>query len=139
MRINNHYFLRRIELFAQKMHAGQFRRDGKTPYFSGHVAKVAALGQNNDEKIVGFCHDLLEDTEATIEDLQALGCTKEQIKAVELLTKKKGVDYLDYIGKIKQNPLARAVKINDINCNLADDPTDKQKEKYGKVLEILKI
>ena len=56
---------------------------------------------------------------------------------IELLTKKPGQDYFDYLKAIKANRLATEVKIADIIDNLSDDPTEKQMKKYVKALAFL--
>jgi hypothetical protein len=70
-------------------------------------------------------------------DLEDIGMTKEVIEAVMLLTKFNHEDYEVYLKRIKDNPIAKAVKIADINYNLNDTPTEKQKAKYKKALEYL--
>jgi hypothetical protein len=56
---------------------------------------------------------------------------------VEVLTHRKGESYLDYIGRVKQNPIAVNVKIADISDNLADSPSSHAIEKSAKALDLL--
>lgn len=65
---------RRAASFAAKMHLGQFRRDGVTPY-AAHPARVAmtvavVLGCDDPETLaIAYLHDVIEDTTADYEDL----------------------------------------------------------------------
>jgi (p)ppGpp synthase/HD superfamily hydrolase len=123
---------------ALKAHKGQFRKDGKTPYFN-HVAAVALMvDPNNLENVTtAFLHDILEDTPMSSKDLSDLGFTDSIVDAVLLLTKFDHAPYMEYLKGIKENPIARAVKIADMKHNLSCDPSAKQKEKYAKGLEYL--
>lgn len=73
--------------------------------------------------IVAWCHDLIEDTDVTVEDLKELNIPNYLINAIELLTKsdncKPNTKEEDlYFEKIKELPLARAVKIADLLHNM---------------------
>jgi (p)ppGpp synthase/HD superfamily hydrolase len=124
--------------FAQMAHRGQFRRDGETPYFN-HVDGVARTvkPQTPENIATAYLHDVIEDTMYSSKDLDDQGLPKEVVEAVMLLTKFDHEDYDVYLKRIKDNPIAKAVKIADINYNLNDTPTEKQKVKYKKALEYL--
>lgn len=128
----------RARNFAQMAHRGQFRRDGETPYFN-HVDGVARTVKPQKPEYIAtaYLHDVIEDTMYSSKDLGDEGMPKEVVEAVMLLTKLDHEDYDVYLKRIKDNPIARAVKIADINYNLNDTPTDKQKVKYKKALEYL--
>ena len=125
--------------FAQMAHVNQYRRDNKTPYFN-HVDGVArtVIPQTPENIATAYLHDVVEDTGYTLNDLTKIGMPSEVVDAVNRLTKTKGMDYEVYLMSVKNNPIARAVKIADINYNMNDTPTEKQKEKYTKALEYLK-
>lgn len=105
--------------FATKKHEGQYRIGG-LPYIS-HPIEVASIlrnqGYSEDYQIAGLFHDLLEDTDATEAEIEALGGA-EVLTAVKLLTKEKGYVMADYIAGIKKNPMALAVKTADRLHNL---------------------
>ena len=124
---------------ALTAHAGQFRRDGVTPYFRHPMAVADRVAKYGHEYVyVAYLHDVLEDVNmGLIQDFYDLGIPENIITAVILLTKHKGVNYDDYLKNIKSNELARRVKIADMLSNLADDPTDKQIVKYAKGLTYL--
>lgn len=116
--------------FARAKHNGQFRFDGRTPYF-WHVEDVIKRCKTVDQKIVAALHDTMEDCGVTREDLEQIGIPEDCIQAVILLTKKEGILYDWYLSELKRNPLARKVKIADMISNLSDKPTINQIIKYG--------
>ena len=119
--------------FATEKHAGQFRIGG-APYIT-HPMAVAELlrqqGYGTDYQIAGLFHDLLEDTDATEQEIGALG-GHQVLRAVRLLTKHKGYRMEEYIAGIKSDPMARAVKAADRLHNLrcAVDTDEDFKRRY---------
>lgn len=105
--------------FAEGKHAGQ-KRIGGEPYIS-HPMAVAQLlkegGYDEEYQIVGLFHDLLEDTDATEDEIAAYG-SEQILEAVKLLTKKKNYVMAEYIDGIKKNKMAFAVKGADRLHNL---------------------
>jgi (p)ppGpp synthase/HD superfamily hydrolase len=76
-------------------------------------------GQIIDEKIVGVLHDLVEDTDWTFKKLEEQGFPKQIIDALKCVTKLSDDEpYDEFIQRIKSNPLAIAVKINDLTDNM---------------------
>lgn len=80
--------------------------------------RVSERGLTPQEKIVGLLHDLIEDTPWTLDQLRGEGFPEEIVEAVGLLTKPEGADYLEYVKVIALNPLARQVKLNDLQDNM---------------------
>lgn len=101
---------------AQKAHEGQKDKAGQ-PYLR-HLMRVMERVRSEEEKIVAVLHDLLEDTAYTAEELQAEGCSSHLIEAIRALTKQKGESYSDFVMRAAQNPLARSVKLADLEDNL---------------------
>ena len=62
-------------------------------------------------------HDLVEDTDVTIDDLRTLKFADEVVEAVQLVTHVGTDSYADYVVRLKANELARQVKISDLNDN----------------------
>lgn len=118
---------------ATRLHADQFRRDGVTPYIE-HPAKVAEivekLGGDEDEIVVAWLHDTLEDTDATFEDL-SVDFGKTVADAVLALTHLEGESYPDAIIRAGENRISRRVKIADNLANLSDSPSRNQVKKYS--------
>ena len=117
---------------ATEAHKGQVDKAG-IPYIN-HPLTVASLVDTEEEKIVALLHDTIEDTNITEQDLLNYGFSNKIVKAVKLLTHNKNVPYMDYIAKIKDNELARKVKIADLthNSDLSrlKGITEKDKKRY---------
>ena len=105
--------------FAAEKHKGQ-KRAGGADYIT-HPLEVARRLKEAlypiEYAIAGVLHDILEDTDATEEDIERLG-GKEVLKAVKLLTKTKGYDMQTYMTGIAANDIARMVKSTDRIHNL---------------------
>ena len=112
---------KRAYALAQKAHAGQTRKDKKTPYFE-HVKEVASRVSGWDLKTVAILHDTIEDTKVTAQSLLDEGFPEQIVDAVEALTKPK--DCKDYLAEVRRkilpNKLARVVKISDNYANMRD-------------------
>ncbi len=105
--------------FATKKHKGQFRIGGEE-YIVHPIAVCEMLqrkGYGLEYQITALFHDLLEDTDATEEEILEYG-NAEVLEAVKLLTKRKGYVMAEYIQGIKGNKIARAVKEADRLHNL---------------------
>ena len=126
------------ENLAREAHSGQFRRDGVTPYIV-HPEAVASRVTTPEEKATAWLHDVLEDTQKTQQDLLNAGIPQNVVNAVVIMTKTPGVSYMDYLVNVKNDPIARVVKIADMNSNLADTPTPKQIAKYAEGLKFLSV
>ena len=70
-----------------------------------------------EEKIVGYLHDTVEDTEVTIPEIREIFGDRVA-DAVALMTHADGVPYMDYVKEIGKNPLARKVKMADLTHNM---------------------
>lgn len=99
---------------AYKAHHGQYDLNG-VPYIF-HPYHVAEQMPDEITTCVALLHDVIEDTSVTIEELEQV-FPSEVTEAVRLLTHEKDTEYLDYIGRIKDNPVACTVKLVDIAHN----------------------
>ena len=124
---------------ATEAHKGQVDKAG-VPYIN-HPLIVASLVETEEEKIVALLHDTIEDTNITEQDLLNYGFSNKIVEAVKLLTHNKDVPYMDYVAKIKDNELARKVKIADLthNSDLSrlKEITEKDKKRYEKYQKAL--
>lgn len=100
---------------ARKAHFGQVDKAGVD--YIKHPETVASFVTGNEEKAVAFLHDVLEDTNVTLEFLRDYGFPENVLTAIDVLTKKKGQDYQDYLVNVKSNELARVVKLADLRHN----------------------
>ena len=82
-----------------------------------HPIHLAEQMEDEATTVTALLHDVVEDTAYTIKDLEALGFAPEVLEALALLTHKETVPYMDYVAAIKQNPIARAVKLADLAHN----------------------
>lgn len=103
---------------AATRHDGQYDKQG-LPYIM-HVLKVQYLLKSEDEELncIAVLHDILEDTKTTVEELFSIGMSKRVVDAVCLLTKKKDIEYKDYLERITCNKDAIRVKMSDIRHNM---------------------
>ena len=109
--------LERAIQIATEAHKGQLDKAGRE--YIGHPIRVMEMGKTEDEKIVGVLHDVIEDTDWTFERLEAEGFSQEVINALRCVTKtSENENYDDFIDRVKKNPLATAVKINDLTDNM---------------------
>lgn len=113
--VRNMTLVERAHEIAQQAHDGQVDSQ-KKPYIT-HPEFVASLCDTDEEKIVAYLHDTVEDTSVTIEQIRdEFGDIIAD--AVALMTHDESVEYMDYIKKIAENPLARKVKICDLIHNM---------------------
>lgn len=130
---------RAIEI-AVKVHEGQTDLNGQ-PYI-GHPFRVMAAGHTLQEKIVGVLHDVIEDSDWTIEDLTAEGFSKEIVDGVDGITKREGEKYKDYLIRVENNPIAVRVKMNDLTDNMdirrLDELTEEHFNRMRKYLKAYK-
>ena len=107
---------RAIEI-ATEAHRGQVDKAGND--YIQHPLRVMEAGKTTDEKIVGVLHDVVEDTDWTFEKLAAEGFSSEVIEALKCVTKlSEDEPYNEFIERVKVNPLAVAVKLNDLTDNM---------------------
>lgn len=123
-------------------HKAQLDKSGMPYVF--HPFHLAEQMKDETTTVVALLHDVIEDTDYTFNDLIAMGFDGAIIEAIELMTHEEGVPYMDYVEKIKSNPIAREVKLADLrhNSDLSrlDAPTEKDKmrvEKYRKAIVLL--
>ncbi|MBE6562314.1 MAG: HD domain-containing protein [Ruminococcaceae bacterium] len=110
-----------------------------------HPFHLAEQMETEETTIAALLHDVVEDTDFTLEDISEMGFSKNVTDALALLTHDDDTDYMDYVAKIKENPIAKAVKLADLahNSDLSrlDEVTEKaleRREKYLKAIKLLK-
>ena len=86
------------------------------------------LAEQLDDELstcVALLHDVVEDTDITLDELKSNGFPDEVIEALSLMTHRDNVPYLDYVRAMKDNPIARKVKIKDLEHNMDLSRLDK--------------
>lgn len=101
---------------AYSAHQGQIDKGG-VPYVQ-HPIRVALNCMTDDEKIVALLHDVIEDTNVTVEELQQAGFSTTIMNAIIALTRIDGEDYMQFIKRLSLNALATSVKIQDLKDNM---------------------
>lgn len=116
---------------------------GGMPYVF-HPFHVAEQMHTEETVVVALLHDVVEDTDYTIDDLRAMGFPEPITDALALMTHAKGEPYMEYIARLRSNPIARAVKLVDLlhNSDLTrldtvDDAARRRVEKYRKAIDLL--
>ncbi len=109
-----------------------------------HPFHLAEQMTDEASACVALLHDVIEDSDITLEVLASEGFPPEVLEALSLLTHDPEVPYMDYVRSIKKNPLARKVKLADLahNSDLSrlDTVTEYDQirnEKYRKAQELL--
>jgi len=123
-------------------HKNQTDKSG-LPYVF-HPFHLAEQMETEETTIVALLHDVVEDTNVTLEDLEGEGFKSEIIEAIALMTHDDKTDYMDYVRAIKNNPIAKAVKLADLKHNsdlsrmdVIDEKVLERRKKYLEAIEIL--
>jgi (p)ppGpp synthase/HD superfamily hydrolase len=103
-------------LLAVQAHRGQVDKVGQ-PY-ALHVLRVMFRLESEQERVVAVLHDVIEDTGYTPGDLRKLGYPEEVLAALDCLTRRSTETYEQFIERAAANPLARRVKLADLEDNM---------------------
>ena len=118
---------------AKQAHAGQTDKAGK-PYIE-HPASVASMVETDEEKIVAWLHDVLEDTSVSAKCLADVFPARI-MAALDALTHMENERYEEYVERIRLNPLAVKVKMADLVHNMdltrLREPTGKDLQRVKK-------
>ena len=107
---------RKAMKLAYSAHHGQTDKSG-VPYIF-HPARVASGFTSEAEACVAWLHDVVEDTDYTIDDIRSEGFSSAICKALQTMTHDKSIPYMDYVQEIAKNPISRAVKLADLKDNM---------------------
>ena len=123
-------------------HKNQVDKSGMPYVF--HPFHLAEQMVDENSTVVALLHDVVEDTDYTVEDLRNMGFNEEILEAISLMTHSKDVPYMDYVAEIKKNPIAKAVKLADLKHNsdlsrldTVDNKAIKRVGKYKNAIEFL--
>jgi (p)ppGpp synthase/HD superfamily hydrolase len=104
-------------LFALRVHEGKQDRTGQ-PYIL-HPLHLMMQMESDTERLAAILHDTVEDSTHTLDDVRALGVPADVVRAVELLTHdKENEPYLEYVRRLRADPVARRVKMADLRHNM---------------------
>ena len=123
-------------------HRDQTDKSGMPYVF--HPFHLAEQMHTEETVIAALLHDVAEDTDYTLQDLADMGFPAAVTDALRLLTHDPAVPYMEYVARLKQNPIAKAVKLADLahNSDLSrldtvDDRALRRVEKYRRAMELL--
>jgi (p)ppGpp synthase/HD superfamily hydrolase len=108
--------LERAILIAAQAHLGQ-RDKGGAPYIL-HPLRMMMRMESEAAMMAAVLHDVVEDSEWTLEQLRGEGFSEEVLQAVDCLTRRDGESYDDFVARAQSNPIARRVKIADLEDNM---------------------
>jgi (p)ppGpp synthase/HD superfamily hydrolase len=127
-------------ILATAAHRNQTRK-GSNDLYILHPLRVMLQCKTETARIAAVLHDVLEDTDLSVESMYAVGIPSEAVSIVEALTRKESEPYGEYITRIKNHSqTAIDIKILDIQDNLAEGnhPNHKSlKKRYFKALNRL--
>ena len=137
------HLLEKAIKIALEAHEGQVDKAGK-PYIL-HPLRLMHECETEVEMVAALLHDVLEDSQFTVEDLKKEGIPDDAIEIIKFLTKGSNESYDDFIKRISFNKIAAKIKVKDIqdNMNIARLESVKQKDldrlaKYHNALMLLR-
>lgn len=123
-------------------HKNQVDKSGM-PYVY-HPFHLAEQMEDEYTVCVALLHDVVEDTDYTLTDLIEAGFPAPVTDAIALMTHDDAVPYMDYVKKLRNDPIARAVKLADLRHNsdlsrldVIDDRALERAEKYKEAIMLL--
>jgi len=141
VKMDSRWLEKAIEI-AVKAHRGQKDKAGEV--YILHPLRVMMSQASEEGKVVAVLHDVIEDSNLTIYDLDAEGFSERIIDAVYSLTKQDNENYFNYVRRCKENDIAKYVKLADLEDNSdlrrIKNPTEKDFERnkrYKKAMDIL--
>lgn len=132
---------RKAMRLCYEAHHGQTDKAG-VPYVF-HPLHLAEQMTDETTTVTALLHDVAEDTEYTLEQLAAMGFSERVLEALRLLTHDPQVPYLEYVAALREDPVARAVKLADLrhNSDLTRLPPElrspEREERYRQAIRLL--
>lgn len=132
--------------FALDRHEGQEYGKGTGIPYSYHLSMVDrnfthrnGYGFNDTARIAVWLHDVVEDTETTLEEIETIFGPRIA-HTIDCLTKRQGEDYDAYLVRVNSDHLATEIKFCDSTANMMESARVgqwKRAQKYLGVLEKL--
>ena len=101
---------------AARAHRGQKDKAG-APYLL-HPLRMMMRMETESAMMAAVLHDVVEDTEWTLERLREAGFSDEVLEAVDCLTHREGESYEQFVERVRTNAIARQIKIADLEDNM---------------------
>ena len=109
-----------------------------------HPFHLAEQMDTEESVIVALLHDVMEDSDITLEQLKEKGFSQPVLNALVRMTHDPSVQYMDYVKKIREDPLATKVKLADLRHNsdlsrldIVDEKALERVEKYKQAIALL--
>ena len=115
---------------AREAHEGQKDMSGRD--YILHPIAVSEFCVTERGKIAALLHDVVEDTAVTLDDLRAAGFGEDIVTAVDCISKRKGEELPDYLGRVALSDIATEVKFADMRHNGTRWPADRPKKEVKK-------
>jgi (p)ppGpp synthase/HD superfamily hydrolase len=109
--------LGRAIAIAATAHQSQVDK-AKAPYIL-HPLRLMMRAQTLEAQMVAVLHDVVEDSDWTLDQLTAAGFPAVVVVALDCLTRQGAESYGQFIDRVVQNPLAAQVKLYDLEDNMA--------------------
>lgn len=133
----------RAVAIAAEAHLGQYDKAG-APYIE-HPLRLMMRAKTDEERMVAVLHDVVEDSEWTLEALTKEGFPRRVVRAIGALTKREGERYEAFLDRVAEDRLATRVKLLDLEDNADPSrPLDDSEQtrarlaKYQRALERLR-
>lgn len=130
---------------AIEAHKGQVDKIGCDYIY--HPLRVMYKCDSIEEKIVAILHDVIEDTDITLNDLSEKGFPKKILNSLDAISRRSEEKYFEYIERVKKDKISRNVKLADLSDNINPIRLNKIEDKksvkslskrYNKAIKILK-
>jgi (p)ppGpp synthase/HD superfamily hydrolase len=106
---------------AARLHSGARYPSPEAEPYIFHPLRVMLRFSDPDDQMAAVLHDVVEDTEITLDDLRRAGYRPEVVSAIDALTRRRHESYEQYIDRVGLNPIARRIKLVDVEENLANN------------------
>lgn len=132
----------RALMIAARAHDGQVDKNGE-PYIL-HPLRIMLELEDPTDRVVAVLHDVVEDSDWTLDGLRAEGFSDEVIAAVDAISRREDEEYMEYVRRAGAHRTARRVKLADLRDNMRQTrlrvETERDKERlqrYRRALELL--
>jgi (p)ppGpp synthase/HD superfamily hydrolase len=115
------FLLDRAILIAVGAHSGQLYPSPEPEPYVLHPLRVMAAVDGESARVAAMLHDVVEDSEITLEQLEREGIPPDVLRTLDCLTRREGEEYSAYIRRVATDPTAIRVKIADLHDNLRNN------------------
>lgn len=108
----------RALLLVQRLLSGKVDKAGVELYLHSWRVGGALEHHSEDVQTAAYLHDIVEDAGWSLDDLRAEGFSERTLALVDLLTRRPGEIYADYIERVATDTDATLIKLADLGDNL---------------------